>query len=129
MRILLDTHVWLLTLAEPGRLSEATLAVLSDRGNALYLSAASAWEIAIKHQLGKLPLPCPPGEFVPQRLERDGVNTLPVELGHALYVARLPPLHRDPFDRLLVAQAQLEGMCLYTADDQVLAYEGDIRRA
>jgi len=129
MNILLDTHVWLWTLAEPGRLSEATLAILTNRDNALYLSAASAWEIAIKYQLGKLPLPCPPGEFVPQRLARDGVNPLPVELGHALYVARLPPLHRDPFDRLLVAQAQLEGMCLYTADDQILAYAGNIQRA
>jgi PIN domain nuclease of toxin-antitoxin system len=129
MRILLDTHVWLWILADPERLASATRDRLADRANDLYLSAASAWEIALKYQLGKLPLPCPPGEFVPQRLERDGVRSLAVETGHALQVCRLPPLHRDPFDRLLVAQARVEGMRLYTADEQVLAYGGDILRA
>jgi len=85
-------------------------------------SAASGWEIAIKFALGRLPLPAVPEQFVPERLARDGISVLPVELVHALRVATLPKLHRDPFDRLLVAQAMVEGVPLLTADRRVAAY-------
>jgi len=122
VRILLDTHVWLWLLTTPDRISAETLEVLSNTENDLYLSVASAWEITIKYQLGKLPLPCPPWEFVPDRLERDGILPLPVSMRHVLLTGRLPRLHRDPFDRLLVAQAKAEGMALYTADQQVADY-------
>jgi prevent-host-death family protein len=90
-----------------------------------FLSAASAWEIAIKVGLGKLKLPEPPARYVPARLAEQGMDALPIDHGHALRVAELPDHHADPFDRLLVAQAQLERMTLMTADPQLLAYEVD----
>ena len=129
MRILLDTHVWLWMMAEPGRLSQPARESLSNRSNDLFLSAASAWEITIKHQIGKLPLPCPPWQFVPERLERDGITPLPIEPRHALGTGLLPPLHRDPFDRLLIAQAAAEELTLFSVDEKVLAYGGDIVKA
>lgn len=95
---------------------------LADRRNELYLSAASCWEMAIKYRLGRLPLPAPPEEFVPPRVVRDEVISLPVEQYHALRVATLPDHHQDPFDRLLIAQALIENLTLYTADEQLLQY-------
>jgi PIN domain nuclease of toxin-antitoxin system len=88
------------------------LTQLGDPANELYLSAASAWEIAIKYSPGRLPLPEPPARFVPSHLSRDGVIALPIEPAHALAVADLPQHHNDPFDRLLVVQAQLGRMTL-----------------
>ena len=126
MRLLLDTHVWLWTLVSPSRLSPQALDRLGDPDNELYLSAASTWEMAIKYGLGKLSLPEPPRQFVPQRLDRDGVIALPVEHAHTLAVAELPPHHDDPFDRLLIAQAQLERMTLVSADPFVARYEVDL---
>lgn len=88
------------------------------------LSAASAWEIAVKWSIGKLPLAAPPAEYVPSRLERQGVTGLPIEPRHALRVAALPQHHRDPFDRLLIAQAQVEDLYFLTADRALQAYSG-----
>ena len=122
-RILLDTHVWLWLQAEPERLSPRTLGVLSDRQNEVFLSAASAWEIAIKHGLGKLELPHPPEDYLPERLTRNGFEPLAVEHRHALRVASLPAHHRDPFDRILVAQAQIEELELMTVDQRLELYE------
>jgi PIN domain nuclease of toxin-antitoxin system len=122
MRLLLDTHCWLWWLAEPERLNAEALAAVTDRRNALFLSAASAWEIAIKVGLGKLTLPGPPSSYVPSRLAEDGISSLPIEQRHALQVAELPHLHRDPFDRLLVAQALVEDLVLLTADPEVARY-------
>jgi PIN domain nuclease of toxin-antitoxin system len=129
MRLLLDTHVWLWMIARPERLSAEARARLEDPANELFLSAASAWEISIKHRLGKLELPEPPERLVPSRLARDGVTPLPVTVDHALRVAVLPDLHRDPFDRLLVAQAQIEGLVLVTADPAIAGYGAEILRA
>lgn len=123
MRLLLDTHVWLWTLLAPERLGTGAQDALSDTDNALLFSAASAWEIAIKYRTGRLRLPDSPDRFVPERLLRDGIGVLPVGIAHALRVADLPDHHRDPFDRLLVAQTQLEQLTLVTADDLVLTYE------
>lgn len=122
MRILLDTHAWLWLQTAPERLPERSLELVSDPDNEVYFSAASSWEIAIKHALGKLPLPEPPGEYVPNRMAASGTSPLPVEHRHALHVATLPRHHRDPFDRLLVAQAQLEGLALLTADSAFKPY-------
>lgn len=126
MRILLDTHAWLWLQTTPERLSERALALVSDPGNDLYLSAASAWEIAIKYALGKLPLPEPPAEYVPTRLRTSGASPLFVEHRHALHVASLPHHHRDPFDRLLIAQAHLDGLSLLTTDPELEPYGVDI---
>ncbi len=89
----------------------------------LYLSAASAWEIAIKHAIGKLRLPEPPAEYVPRRMESMRVAALSIDHGHTLSVAGLPPHHRDPFDRMLIAQAIAEQLVLVTSDPVFGSYD------
>lgn len=123
MRVLLDTHCWLWMQVSPDRLSAEARSLASDPGTDLYLSAASSWEIAVKWQLGKLPLPESPRLYVPSRMERQGVLGLPVQHHHCLAVAELPAHHRDPFDRVLLAQAQIEGLAFMTADEALRAYE------
>ncbi|MGQ0623626.1 MAG: type II toxin-antitoxin system VapC family toxin [Sporichthyaceae bacterium] len=116
MRILLDTHVWLWMLAAPERLSPAARTQVEDPAITLLLSAASSWEIAIKWGLGKLDLPEPPERYVPDRLRSSGVTALPVEHSHVLRVAELPRHHRDPFDRVLIGAALVEGVPIMSAD-------------
>lgn len=128
MTYLLDTHVWLWMLASPERIDDVALAAISDSASTLLLSAASSWELAIKTRLGKLTLPGPVGTFVPQAMQRSRVQPLAVTHGHALRVAELPAHHADPFDRLLVAQAQLELLTLVTADNAMEAYEVPLLR-
>jgi PIN domain nuclease of toxin-antitoxin system len=123
MRALLDTHTFLWWVTDDPQLSPLARAIIEDGGNELYLSAASAWEIAIKVQTGRLPLPVPPAEFVPQHMQESGFQPMPVQITHALRVYDLPPLHRDPFDRLLVAQALAEGFPIVTADPLIRQYE------
>lgn len=122
MRLLLDTHVFLWLLAEPERLG-SQIALLEDPGNQLLLSAASSWEIAIKSQLGRLSLPDDPKRYVPERMRAIGAEPLAVQHTHALAVVDLPQLHRDPFDRLLVAQAIDLKLRIVTADEQIRRYE------
>lgn len=110
----------------PARLSEASRELLRDPANELFLSAASAWEIAIKHGLGRLELPGPPAEVVGEWMARSGVTPLAILHSHALHVAELPPHHADPFDRVLVAQARLEEVPILTADDAFGAYEVEV---
>ena len=121
-RILLDTHVWLWLQSEPGRFSDGVLDQLRDRSNEVVLSAASSWEISIKYGLGELPLPDRPEKYVPDRMARSGVEGMAVNHAHTLRVAVLPGHHRDPFDRLLISQAQLEGLELTTVDSQLGLY-------
>jgi PIN domain nuclease of toxin-antitoxin system len=121
VNLLLDTHVFLWLQTEPERLGEH-LHLVEDRRNDLLVSAASSWEIAIKYQLGKLPLPEPPERYVPHRVRAIGAHAIAVEHSHALAVANLPALHRDPFDRLLVAQALSLELTLLTADPAVADY-------
>ena len=123
MRILLDTQCWLWMALAPERFSPRGRRLVEDQQNVLYLSAASAWEIAIKHALGKLRLPEPPVSYVPDRVAALGVQPLTIEHQHALHVATLPPHHRDPFDRLLIAQAQLDDLPILTADPLIGAYD------
>jgi PIN domain nuclease of toxin-antitoxin system len=126
LRILLDTHAWLWLQTTPERLPLRSLELVSDPENEVFFSAASSWEIAIKYALGKLPLPEPPGEYVPSRIAASGTSPLPVEHRHALHVASLPHYHRDPFDRLLVAQSRVEGLALLTSDPAFEAYGVDL---
>ncbi len=122
MKLLLDTHVFLWLLTEPERLGEH-LRTVENPANGMLLSAASSWEIAIKVRLGRLELPDDPTRYVPDRMRAIGAEPLAVEHAHALEVAALPPLHRDPFDRLLVAQARHLGLTILTADAAVARYD------
>jgi PIN domain nuclease of toxin-antitoxin system len=122
VRVLLDTHVFLWLQTEPERLA-VHLPVVEDPRNQLLVSAVSSWEIAIEYGLGRLPLPEPPERYVPERLRVIGAQALAIEHTHALAVAALPHLHRDPFDRLLVAQAGLLDVPILTADPQVVQYQ------
>lgn len=122
MRYLLDTGIWLWSVLEMERISEKARSVFADLGNDIFLSAASSLEIAIKSAAGKLQLPEPPGSYVPRRMADQGLRPLPVSHQHALAVFALPPHHRDPFDRLLIAQANLEDMILITADRMFQRY-------
>lgn len=124
---LLDTHVWLWLISKPEKLPSEFVDEVRSPTVELFLSAASAWELAIKHSIGKIALPTDPSQFVPRSMTASGVSGLPVSLTHALAVAGLPPHHRDPFDRLLVAQAQVEKLCLATADRAMTAYDVDLR--
>ncbi len=118
-RLLLDTHVWLWWQANDRRLGPRARDVIRDASEVRF-SAASAWEIAIKTGLGKLRLP--PDADIDGELKRVGFAALPVTVGHAALVRTLPPLHRDPFDRMLVAQALAEGLTLVTADTALQPY-------
>lgn len=129
MRILLDTQCWLWMQAAPERFSSSARRLVESHDHELLLSAASSWEIAIKHALGKLPLPEAPSRYVPSRMRTSGVAGLAIEHSHALRVAELPGHHRDPFDRLLVAQAQIENLVLLTADRQLEPYDAELRWA
>jgi len=121
--ILIDTHCWLWANGAPGMLNRAAADLLRERENAFVLSAVSALEIAIKSARGNLELPEPATKYVASRLEMLGMKSLPVYLQHALRVGELPPHHRDPFDRLLIAQSQIEGLPLMTADPIIAQYD------
>ena len=110
-------------VAAPARFSATGRSLVTAANNELLLSAASAWEIAIKYGLGKLHLPETPADYIPRLMARAGITALPVLHRHALHVATLPLHHRDPFDRLLVAQAQLENVPILTADKSFRLYE------
>lgn len=121
MRLLLDTHILLWTLAEPRRIPKKTRTQLESADNEVLFSAASLWEVAIKVQTGRLTLPVPL-EDLSAAAEAMGFIELPVRAVHAAAVARLPLHHRDPFDRLLVAQAMLEPTRLLTVDGPLRQY-------
>lgn len=116
MKLLLDTHAWLWMLGAPERFNPEARALVEDEETVLLLSSASSWEIAIKWSLGKLDLPEPPEPFVLSRLDSSAVTPLSIEHSHALQVANLTHHHRDPFDRLLIAQAMVERVPILTAD-------------
>ena len=97
-------------------------AASQDPVNEVYLSVASVWEAVIKYQLGKLPLPAPPADYLPRQRDAHGIASLPIDEGVMSHLAGLPPLHRDPFDRLLVAQALQHGLTVATVDPDVAAY-------
>ena len=120
---LLDTHTWLWWHTRPECLSERVRKIITDPENRVDFSAASAWEIAIKMSIGKLRLPDDPERYVPAQLAVEGFTILPVALAHALRVSSLPPHHPDPFDRLLIAQAQCEELTLLSSDGRLRMYD------
>jgi PIN domain nuclease of toxin-antitoxin system len=111
--------------AEPEKLGPQARALIEDTGNELLFSAASVWEIAIKVGTGKLQLPEPASTYVPSRMQSSGVSALAVSHAHAAAVADLPRHHRDPFDRLLIAQAMSEGVPILSSDLQLDAYDSE----
>ena len=122
MQALTDTHTFLWwALDDPG-LSAPCRRIISDPDNTIFFSVASAWEISIKYQIGKLPLPEPPDIFLPARLEAGGFRVLTATLQHIIAIRHLPLIHRDPFDRLLVAQAQIENLPILTTDETIRQY-------
>lgn len=126
MNLLLDTQVWLWSLLQPERLNQEAQTLLADWQNQLYLSSASVWEISIKAALGKLPLPEPPATYVTNRMELQGILALNITRAHALEVFSLPAHHRDPFDRMLIAQSRVEKFPVLTADSLFKVYEVEI---
>ncbi len=126
MRFLLDTHTFLWWITDVDLLSERVRDVIQDGDNTLYLSAASGWEIAIKARLGRLQLPGEPEKVIPEQMSLNAIQGLPIQMGHALRVHSLPDHHRDPFDRMLVAQSQVEELPILTADPQIAQYEVNV---
>ena len=122
MRLLLDTCTFLWIAVDAKDLSGRARKLFVDPGNDVFLSVASAWEIAVKNRLGKLPLPEPVERFVPALRERHGIESLSLDEESALHEARLPALHRDPFDRILVSQAIVHGLVILTPDSQIQQY-------
>ena len=122
MKLLLDTCTFLWLAADDPHLSQEARAGCRDPGNEAYLSALSAWEIAIKHRLGRLPLPEPPPQYVASRRAWLQLEPLVFDEDCAAHDALLPPLHRDPFDRGLVSQAILNGMTIVTPDPTIARY-------
>ncbi|TPK71477.1 type II toxin-antitoxin system VapC family toxin [Mesorhizobium sp. B2-4-15] len=127
MKLLLDTHLLLWAASEPDRLPLAALAEIEDPSNELLFSAASLWEVAIKRGLGRDDFTVDP-RLLRRGLFDNGYRELPVTSEHAVAVDGLPPIHRDPFDRILVAQANIEGITLLTTDNIVARYPGPIRK-
>lgn len=128
MNFLLDTHILLWAAGRPEKLSRKTRALLSDPGNSLLFSAASLWEIVIKQTIGRNDFQVDPRLLRRGLLDND-YSELAITSTHALAVEALPPLHRDPFDRMLLAQSYVEGLVLLTADVAVLRYPGLVQKA
>jgi len=122
MRVLLDTCSFLWIVTDARELSTTAREIFQDPGNDIYLSSISTWEIAVKHALDRLPLPAQPENYIPQMRHDHGIETLPLDEEATLQLGRLPVLHRDPFDRMLVCQAIVGGMVLLTPDQVIARY-------
>lgn len=127
MKFLLDTHTFLWWITDDPRLSSTVRDLIGDGRNTLYWSAASSWEVSIKYALGRLPLPEIPEQFLPAELGKNRIDSLPIIDTHAFHAGLLPHHHRDPFDRMLVAQARVESLVLLSNDQQLSLYDVDVR--
>jgi PIN domain nuclease of toxin-antitoxin system len=126
MHYLLDTHVLVWWITSDKRLSAKAEAIIRNRRNAIYWSVASSWEISIKYALGKLEFLEPPELLLPLELERNKIEVLPIVNEHAFLAGQLPAHHKDPFDRMLVAQSRIESMGIISNDVLLHFYEVDI---
>ena len=122
MKILLDTHIFLWFISGDIRLSTDVRDAIGDPDNEVYLSAVSVWEAIVKYQLGKLPLPEPPEIYLPKQRDIHQIVSLALDERSVAQLANLPPLHRDPFDRMLICQALQNGLTIATVDAAVRAY-------
>ncbi len=126
MRYLLDTHTFLWWNMDDAQLSSLAKDLIADGSNEIYVSAVTAWEIAIKTARGRLSLPEEPTRYIPNRMNLYGFLALPVQISHAVQVYTLPMHHANPFDRLLVAQSQIESMPLITLDADIRKYDVEV---
>lgn len=126
MKLLLDTHTFLWWITDDARLSDTARKAIAERNNEVFFSAVSAWELAIKAGIGKLQLKENLSQFVHEHVLKNQFTPLPLSLDHALRVRNLPPHHQDPFDRALIAQAQVEGHCLVSRDSDIRRYSVDV---
>ncbi len=122
MRLLLDTHAFLWAAADPDELDSDARAAIEDPSNEAFVSAAVAWEITMQVALGKLTVPAQSAVWFPARVRSLGFQTLDIRVAHTLAVGALPPIHRDPFDRIMVAQAQIEALTFVTRDPDIQKY-------
>ncbi len=122
MRLLLDTHIFLWYITADPNLPATFLTAIREPANEVYLSVASIWEAIIKHRLGHLPLPGSPAEYLPEQRNAHGIASLPIDEKAMTHLASLPLLHRDPFDRILIAQAIQHELTILTVDATMLAY-------
>jgi len=122
VRILLDTSTFLWWITDSDLLSKRAREVLTNDTNEVWFSAVSGWEIVIKAALGRVQLPEDPEQFLPRQIATNSFEVLPIHLRHTLRVFSLPMVHRDPFDRLLIAQALVEGLTVLSGDAQFAAY-------
>ncbi len=126
MKLLLDTHAFLWWIGNDDRLSDVARAAISDANNDVFFSAVSAWEMAIKTRSGKLSIHSELSGLLTKHLGRNAFAVMPISLTHALQISKLPHIHRDPFDRMLVAQAQVEKVSLVSKDPEIKKYAVDI---
>ncbi|MBK9005609.1 MAG: type II toxin-antitoxin system VapC family toxin [Anaerolineae bacterium] len=126
MKLLFDTHTFLWWNTEDPRLSARAADLIADGKNEIFLSVASVWEISIKAAKGKLVLPEPPEQYISNRMNLYQIQSLPVLIRHAVKVYELPAHHRDPFDRLLIAQSQAESMPLISVDSDIQKYDVEV---
>jgi PIN domain nuclease of toxin-antitoxin system len=122
MKLLLDTHIFLWFISGDTNLPVYMRDAIADPDNDVYLSAVSLWEIIIKYQIGKLPLPQPPESYIPAARQSHRIESLPVDEASVIQLANLPPIHRDPFDRVLICQTLEHGMTLVTVDNNIQKY-------
>lgn len=122
MRLLLDTHAMIWAFAQPHRLPPKARAAIEDSRNEVWVSSASTWEVTIKYALGKMPLPNSPDVYLTARLAHYGFKHLAISIAHTLALTGLPKHHADPFDRILIAQAQVEGLTLVSVDPHIARY-------
>ncbi len=127
MKYLLDTHTFIWWDSEQQKLSETVLHLCQDQANTLLLSVASVWEMQIKHQLGKLTLSLPLAEIIQTQQETNNIEIVPIDLSHVLALENLPTHHRDPFDRLIIAQANVEGTIVLSCDPVFSHYPVNVK--
>lgn len=129
MRLLLDTHIFLWYIVDDVKLPSTFRLAIQDPNNEVFLSVASIWESVIKHQIGKLSFPFPPAEWLPKQRAAHGIGMIVIDEGAMSQLASLPQIHRDPFDRLIVAQAMQHSLAIVTVDPEILAYQINVLAA
>ncbi len=126
MRILLDTHIFLWYLIDDIKLKQKSKEIIADTRNSIFLSVISFWEITIKYHIRRLPLPEPPETYIPYHRKLHGVQTLPLNEDTILHLSKLPSIHKDPFDRMLICQALENELTIMTLDSTITKYPVEV---